>query len=107
MAIGPLRQRRVRVRHPKRRRAEDSGGHGAARADRMAAARAVFARAHGEPAVKIRLARARRRGAAADDVQSCRRGEINLRGGWPPARPYTPAPPPESRSSRRPAGSFP
>ena len=51
MAIGTLRQRRVRVRHDERRRAEDSGRQGAARPRRVAAARALFARAHGEHAV--------------------------------------------------------
>ena len=51
MAVGPLRQRRVRVRHDDRRRAEDRGGQGAARAHRVAATGPLFARPHGQHAV--------------------------------------------------------
>ncbi len=51
VAVRPLRQRRLRVRHDERRSADDSGRQGAARPHGLAAARPLFARAHRQHAL--------------------------------------------------------
>ncbi len=51
VAVRPLRQRRLRVRHEQRRGEDHSGGPRAARAHRVAAARPLFARPHRQLAV--------------------------------------------------------
>ncbi len=52
---GPLRQCRLRHRHDDRRRDENPGRQGAARPDRLAAARPLLARPHRQHALTDRL----------------------------------------------------
>ena len=54
VAVGPLRRRHLRLQHRRRGRQDDPGRRHAARADGMAAAGALFARAHREHAVGFR-----------------------------------------------------
>ena len=51
LALGPLRQRRLRDRHGQRRGEDHPGRTGAARAHGLAAAGPLLARAHGQPAL--------------------------------------------------------